>query len=42
MPGAVSAHATTGIRLTASSAPRAPAAAIGSHGTWPGRVSYQP
>jgi hypothetical protein len=42
MPGAVSARVTTGIKLSASSAPRDPAAAIGSHGTWPGRVSYQP
>jgi hypothetical protein len=42
MPGAVTARATTGIRLSASSAARDPAAAIGSHGTWTVRVSYQP
>ena len=34
MSGAVRARATTGIRLSASSMPRNPAAAIGSHGTW--------
>ena len=42
MPGAVSARAATGIRPAASSVPRDPAAAIGSHGTWLERVSYQP
>ena len=42
LPGAVRTRATTGIRLSASSVPRDPAIAIGCHGTWPGRVSYQP
>jgi hypothetical protein len=38
MPGAARARATTGIRLSASSAPRNPAAATGYHGS----VWYQP
>jgi hypothetical protein len=42
MPGAVRARAATGIRLSASSMPRDPAAAIGSHGIWLERVSYPP
>src|SRR5690348_7708102 len=42
MPGAVSPRATPGIRVAASSMLTDPAAAIGSHGTWLGRVSYQP
>ena len=42
MPEAVRARAATGIRLSASSMPGNPAAAIGSHGTWLERVSYQP
>ena len=43
MPGAARARATTGIRRRASSVPKKPATAIGSHGTpWPSRVWYQP
>ena len=43
MPGAVRARATTGIRRSASSEPRKPATATGSHGTpWPSRAWYQP
>ena len=43
MPGAARARATTGIRRSASSVPKNPATATGSHGTpWPSRVWYQP
>jgi hypothetical protein len=42
MPGAARARAATGIRLSASSTARNPAAATGIHGTWLSRVSYQP
>ena len=43
MPGAARARATTGIRRSASSVPKKPATATGSHGTpWPSRVWYQP
>ena len=42
-PGAAKASVTTGIRRRASSGPKKPATATGSHGTpWPSRVSYQP
>jgi hypothetical protein len=34
MPGAARARAATGIRLSASSTARNPAAATGIHGTW--------
>ena len=42
MPGALRACATTGIRLSASGAPKKPATATGSHGPWLSGVWYQP
>ena len=43
VPGAVRARATTGIWRRASSRPKKPSVATGSHGTpWPSRVWYQP
>ncbi len=42
MPGAARARATTGIRLSASSVPKKPATATGSHGPWASAWWYQP